>query len=753
MLKFHPMSARDVHVAAAGALLLIASLGANVANAAAQEAPAAAVRPGVQALVIDERVDLDGHLSEEFWQRTVAGAGFVQRQPDPGEPATERTEVRLAYDADNLYIGVTAFDSDPAAIVAREMRRDGEGAGGGFGGGSGAYRNDDSIAIVLDTFLDGRNAFYFETNPTGARADALVEDEGNANFEWDGVWRAAAKITEQGWSAELIIPFSTLRFDPEAESWGLNVRRLIRRKSEESYWAPVGLDANLFRLSLAGKASGMQGLVPGINLRVKPYAVGGTVKDYVTPERSPGTESDFGLDLLRWGITDSMTLDVTVNTDFAQVEVDAQQVNLTRFSLFFPEKREFFLENAGIFDFGPASGGRRGPPLLKMFHSRRIGIGEAGIVPINAGVRLTGRAGDWSFGLLDAQTGSADFGEDGQERSTNWGVTRVKRNLGERSSIGAIFSNKQLDGDNWNRVVGLDADINPSRRLNFNGFIAGSRDGGVSGTGLAGGVGGAWRGRVWRATASVQDIRDDFNTEFGFQLRTGIRRYDYSVDFEPRPDNNIGVRNLSFQHRGTITTLTDGTLESVDTAVRFFGFDLRSGDRVTFFGSHNFERLFEPFEISDGIVLDPGDYNFADIGIFVRTDGGRPVSYIGFYTKGNFWNGTRLQGTNTLTLKMGRFFSTQTSWNFNNVDLPGGSFKTNLLQQRFNVALSPELFWNTLVQLNDADYLVTINSRFNWIYKPGADLFLVYNQSWGTGDGTTPLNRAVVVKFTYLFTI
>ena len=428
----------------------------------------------------------------------------------------------FAYDDKNFYIGIMAFDAEPNAIVAKEMQRDGEGSFRGFGGTSGAYRDDDSIGIILDTFLDGRNGFYFETNPNGARADALIENESNANFEWDGVWNAAARTTPEGWSAELVIPFSTLRFDPNTDTWGVNIRRLIRRKNEEVHWAPIDLDANLLRVSLAGDLTGMQGLEPGINLRIKPFATATTARDYSDPMSDAENELAAGLDLLRWGISNSMTLDLTANTDFAQVEVDDQQVNLTRFSLFFPEKREFFLENAGIFDFastGAAGGGRRDGPLWKVFHSRNIGIADGEIVPILAGARFTGRAGGWNWGLLDVQTDAIDaLGV----RSTNWGVARLKRNMGARSFIGGIFTNRQSGGDDWNRVFGLDTDINPSQKINFNGSLSASRNAGVDGSGWAGNVGFNYRGSIWRASAGITRISDGYDPGMGFLRR---RRY------------------------------------------------------------------------------------------------------------------------------------------------------------------------------------------------------------------------------------
>ena len=720
--------------------------------AIAQSAPRS-----LDALVINESVRVDGHLDEPFWQLAMVATAFVQRNPDTGLPATERTEVRIARDHAAIYIAVMAYASDPNTIVAKEMQRDGSRSFGGFRGASGAYGNDDSIIIVLDTFLDRRNGFYFETNPNGARADALIEDENSPRFEWDGIWNTAATRTPKGWSAELAIPFSTLRFDARGDTWGLNIRRLIRRNNEESYWAPVGRDANLPRLSLAGELTGMGNLEPGINIRAKPFGIATSALDSETHVRS-NKQYEGGLDLLRWGISNSMTLDLTANTDFAQVEVDDERINLTRFSLFFPEKREFFLENGGIFDFGPSQGQRgsmRGP-LLHMFFSRRIGLESNSIIPIQTGGRFTGRGGGWNFGLLDVQTRAASgLGGDGDidVAATNWGVARIKRNIGERSSIGAIFTNKQVSEDTWNRVAGIDSDINLSRTVNFNGFFAVSRDkelGSNEVTDWAAGGGFNYRGRIWRARASFTEISDDFRPAMGFLLRDGIRRYDYNVDFEPRPANKLGIRNLTFSQRTEIVTLSDGTIETVDSTLRFFGFDTRAGDRISIFSSYNFERIFEDFEIQDSIIIPPGDYNFADVGLFLRTDGSRPVSFFGYYTKGTFFGGNRLMANSTLSLRLSRLLSAETVWSYNDVALPAGSFKASVVRERIKLAFSPNLFWNTLMQYNNTTDLLTLNSRFNWIYRPGADIFLVYNQDWGTGTAIRPKNRAIILKFTYV---
>ena len=731
---------------------------AQQAEREASVSPTDRPRPTMRAVRINEPIDLDGRLDEPVWQRVAVGTvarDFIQRQPRPGEPASERTEVRVAFDGSTLYVAIRAWDSEPSEIIASEMRRDGSGGGGGFGSLSGAYNNDDSVAVVFDSFLDRRNAFYFETNPNGARADALIENEGRPGFDWDGVWNAAARRDEQGWTAELAIPFTTLRFDPATDGWGMQVRRLIRRRNEEAFWAPIGIDAQTERVSRAGLLAGMGGLERGINLRIKPFGVASSTRDYNEPDRDQGESGDVGIDLMRWGVTDNMTLDVTVNTDFAQVEADDQQVNLTRFSLFFPEKREFFLENAGIFEYGsPGAGGGFRPPLYKAFFSRRIGLAENEVVPIAAGARFTGRAGGWNFGGMNVQTEAVDpFDPEADPiRSTNWTVVRGKRNIGERSAVGAIFTNKQSGTDDWNRLVGIDTDLNPTRRLNFSGFYSRSDDANGP-TGWAAGAGFGWRGSIWRASAEYQEITDTFNPEMGFLLREDVRRFNSSVDFEPRPDMGNAIRNLTFNVRSEVVYRRDGELTTVDTSLRFFGVDFQSGERLTLFGGANFEQLFEPFEITDGIFIDTGEYWFNDIGIFLSTNGARVMSGRVFWTYGEFYDGTRLSGSTTFTFRPNRVFSADTDWSYNDVKLPAGDFIANVIRQRLNFAFSPNLFWNTFLQYNSADDLVSVNSRFNWIYRPGADVFLVYNQSWETGSGTRPADRAVIFKFTYLFTL
>ncbi len=715
--------------------------------------------PHVQALPTEEEITLDGRLDEAIWQQAPAATDFTQREPSPGDPASEATEVRVVYTKDTLYIGIRALDSDPSGIIATDMQRDGAGGGGPGFGRTSRLNSDDAIGIVFDTFLDQRNAYFIETNPLGARIDALITDEGrNTNFDWDGVWNSASRVNDEGWVAEIAIPFSTLRFNPELDTWGLNVRRSIRRKNEEVFWSPIGLDADLFRVSLAGQLTNIVTSDPGLNLRIKPYGSGQVTRGVTSDVGTYDGDGKAGIDLLRWGLTDSLTFDLTVNTDFAQVEADEQRVNLTRFALFFPEKREFFLENAGIFEFGPASGGGGfRPPLLKVFHSRRIGIADGSEIPLLAGARVTGRiAGKWNIGVLNSHTGEETIIDDDDELtfvpSTNWTVARVKRNIGERSSIGAIFTNRQAGSDDYNRVVGVDADIRPRQEMTIGGYWTMSEDPGGDSDNWAMGANVGWQGPRWRWSVSYTDIRENYNPEVGFLLREGIKRYNPQVTWEPRP-NIPGIRSLSFEARTDFYTLTDGTLETYSGSIRLLGFTTNSEEFVSFSINPNFERLFEPFEIQDDIFIDPGDYDFYHWSIFFRTNSSRVVSGDTWIRWGDFYDGYQKSYRASFTIRPSPYFTAETEWNHNDIDLPAGAFTTNVFQQRIRVSLSPNVSINTFWQYNDDAELMSLNTRFNWIYRPGADLFVVYNQTWTapTFSSLTTFDQAVIVKFTYLF--
>jgi hypothetical protein len=704
----------------------------------------------VEALVISEPLQVDGRLDEGAWSRAQVASGFTQREK-PAEPATEPTEFMVVYTPTMLYIGFRCFDSEPDQIVARELERDGR-----------LFR-DDAVIVVIDTFHDHRNSYFLEVNPAGAILDALSSEEGRSlNSDWDGVWTAAARITPEGWTAEMAIPFSTLRFDPGTDTWGFNVRRLVARKAEQSYWVQVGRDASLVRMSRAGHITGLNGLESGLNLQLKPFAVSSRTEFDVTG--LDDGRSDLGLDL-KWGITRGLALDLTYNTDFAEAEADDQQVNLTRFSLFLDEKREFFLENAGIFEFVPPS--QIGGTPLELFFSRRIGIADNGVpVPIRWGARVTGRVGDWSLGVLDASTDFLDqqtSGFVGGLPEDNWGVVRVKRNVGERSAVGMIFTNRDQEGIGTNQVYGLDANLNPLPKLNVNTFLASSHSSSpfVDDIGVvdeksdqAGGATVVWNGQDWLWAMEAMEIGDSFDPQVGFLLRNGIRRYAPSVAYKPRP--KLGnVRSLLLDAQAEIITDMDDRLETFATRLDFFGFILDSEDQFQAFVDINRERLVQPFTIRSGIVIPPGEYDFNDYGINYTTNAYRRVVVTGSVLTGQFYDGERFSNVITVGLRPSRYFRAETRWTRDDVDLPAGSFVANVWRQRLSVSPSPRIAANAFIQYNDTADLISLNLRLNWIYKPGADIFLVYNHNWiapGLNDRTSR-ERQAILKFTYLLSL
>ena len=719
--------------------------GAGHAHETVQDAPAV---PSVEAFITADTLTADGRLDEAAWGRAAVAAAFTQKNPSPGEPVSERTEFQVVMTEDTLFVAVRAYDREPEKIIAREMQRDG------------SLFRDDGLVLLLDTFHDHRNAYFFETNPNGARTDALISDEGRQrNFEWDGIWRVGSRRTVEGWVAEFAIPFSTLRFDPALDTWGLNIRRVVRRRNETAFWAPIDLEANVFRVSRYGHLTGLRAPEPGLNLQLKPFVTGGAVD----PARGDTeTDAEVGLDV-KWGVTRNLAIDLTYNTDFAEVEADDLEINLTRFSLFFPEKREFFLENSGIFAFGP------GAPELDLFFSRRIGISRQGEqVPVRWGARLTGRAGNWNLGFLDAETEEATDSESGDRiPKTNWLAARLQRNLGTRSTVGVLVTQKDEAGsfgEGDNLAVGLDFNLNPSDRLNLNGFWALTDDDREPDEEdpldptpeepgeWAAGAEVEWSGAIWEVEGGFQEIQDAFDPAAGFVLRRGIRRYTGELSYEPRPENPK-IRNFDFGFEAEFITRLDNSLESLEVEAQVFGISLESADDFRVFAEYREEDLDKPFEIRPGIVIPAGRYEFHNALVVLDSDSSRRFSAELATRFGEFFDGDRLGTDLTLRFRPNRFFRSESTWSRNDIDLPGGSFATDLVRQRLAVAFSPDLSLNGFLQYSDASEQLNLNLRFNWIYRPGADLFLVYNQVWDApslGD-LASAERQLILKFTYLF--
>ncbi len=694
-----------------------------------------------KALRVDAPITLDGQLDEAVWQQAEPAVEFIQQEPDTGQPASQRTEVRVVYTSRILYVGVMCFDQEPDKIIAKEMQRDA------------SLWRDDAVDILFDTFDDDRNAYLFETNPNGARTDLLITDEGRfVNVEWDGVWEVKAAHTDQGWSAELAIPFSTLRFDPSAVKWGFNVLRYIRRNVEAAFWSPILLDADVKRVSQYGAVTGIEGIEQGWNLNVKPFAVGDWQDSAVaTDDASNDTEFDWGLDL-KWGVTRGLALDLTYNTDFAETEVDALQVNLTRFSLFFPEKREFFLENAGIFEFGPGYTGS-GAPLFKAFFSRRIGISGSGAeVPIEWGARLTGRVGEWSVGLLDVQTDETALADGSTEPSTNWGTFRLTRNLGRRSLLGLVVTQKDED-ENTNQTYGVDFNYKPKDELSLDTYWINSDNSMPSGeSGYSAGVGATWSGPIWDWNLGWTRVDDHFDPQMGFLLRSAVNRYNGGVTYEPRPAG-LNLMNLHFAVSSVYFTDLDGTTETELHQLDLFGLRTKGGDTYILYVVDAFEWLREDFAIVPEVVIPTGEYDYQYAGVSFETDSARNVAFAGQVEAGDFYDGDRLGGSVSLYLRPSKHLRSETTVEYNDISLPDGDFTAQVLRERLQLAITPDLLTNLYLQYNDLAEVVSMNLRFNWIYRPGSDIFVVFNQTWDAPSFSdlSTRDRQVMVKMTYLF--
>ena len=710
-------------------------LGVTCLTVAGAWAQTASQDPGqkrsIEVLRIESDIVIDGELDEPEWQRAQPADNFIQQEPIMGNPGSERTEVRLLYNDTTLYVGIYCFDSAGAeGIIVTNVRRDVSPFEG------------DYFGVLLDTFDDDRNAFVFGTNPRGAKRDGQMAGNGeSSNFDWDAVWHVKSKITDQGWQAEMAIPFRTLRFrEGEEQVWGLNLTRKIRRKNEDAHWAPIPRPFRINRVSLAGELTGLSGVRQGRNLYIKPYISLPVV-------RRQQDDVDFlpepGLDL-KYGVTPGLTLDLTVNTDFAQVEADQQQINLTRFSLFFPEKREFFLENAAIFEFGKSARewGASGRDVIAFF-TRRIGIDQGQLIPILGGARFSGTAGKYRVGLLSMQ--ADDFET---TPSTNFSVARVRRDILESSSFGGIFINKQAGGGQFNRTFGMDANLK-FNALNISSFFLKTDTGGVNGEDMAGDFSVSWIDQLWDVRTEFTSIQDNFNPEVGFVPRRGIRKSRGALTYKPRPGERIpwirefrpavAIDYITNQDNGLETRTLEAGLatELQDTGLLRLGVE------------SNFERLDEPFFIRPGQSIPVGDHQFEEFSASYSSDKSRMFSGGLRGSTGSFWDGDRNTYGVDFRFQANYKFRADVSWTHNDIDLPSGAFTTDLVSTRLSYSFSTDLFLNALIQYNSTLQEISSNIRFNFIYKPLSDFFLVYNERRSsTGEVR---ERALIAKLTYLF--
>lgn len=674
-------------------------------------APAAA--PPVSAAVAraaraDGPVKLDGRLDEAAWAAAAPIGSLTQTEPAEGAPPGDATEVRVLRDDDNLYFGIRCFDRDPGGIAATKMGRDGD------------LDGDDHVMVVLDTFGDRRNGFFFAANARGARAEGQISNNSESlNFDWDGIWDAAARVDGEGWTAELAIPFKTLRFKKEMAAWGLNVQRYVARRQETDRWTAARRDVWISNLSEAGRLEGLSGARQGRGLDARPYLSGG---------RADGDgQLKVGGDVFK-NITPNLTASLTVNTDFAETEADDRQVNLTRFPLFFPEKRSFFLEGAGIYE---VAGLGNGNSDLLPFYSRRIGLYRGEEVPILAGLKVSGRVDRWNVGFLDVETRRQD---DLDLDRQNLLAARVSRNVLRQSFVGALVTHGNPSGAGDNTLAGVDARLATSTfrggenlSLDLYAFVTDDEASGRRGH--------AWGGKLdypndlWDAALSFKEIDGGFRPALGFVRRTGIRKTNLKAELMPRP-GRLGIRQLFFEAAGQYVADTGGRTLDWMVIVSPLGFQTESGEQLKLEWVPQFERLDEPFEIQPGIVIPAGDHRYtAWIAELETASHRRWVAQLEARW-GSFYDGdlTRVEAEVVLKPSPHLLVSAEGEWSRG--ELPAGRFTAKVLAGRLEVSLSPNLAWSNLVQYDSDSRELGFQSRLRWRVRPGSDMFVVLNRGW-----------------------
>ena len=697
---------------------------------------------------------IDGHIiNDPAWQSLLEVNTFIQKSPDEGEAVTEKTVVKVMYSTDVLYIAAVCYDESPEKIVIIDTRRDAP------------LNNTDSFMFILDTFQDQQNGYVFGTNAGGIEYDAQVSKGGEGmsistrrqsvgtgdayNINWDAVWKVQTNIGDYGWSAEFAIPFKTLRYAKENEQeWGINFQRVIAHKQEQVFWAPIPRQYSLNSLMNAGTITGIK--VPNVRtLKIMPYILGSKNSVYSETEYS-STASDFGLDA-KFGVTSSLILDLTYNTDFAQVEADDQQINLDRFSLFFPEKRGFFLENAGLFSIGENT---FSGPDIEMFFSRRIGISPNGEpLPIVGGGRLTGTAGGFRIGALNMQTKAVNNVTDGD----NYSVLRIKKELPNRTSYGVIMTNRTglgTDG-NLNNSYAIDGSFGVGEAIQFIGFAAKSDPDQDNQDGDTGTYAYLLESNRNTKTLTTQlrftEVGDNFNPEIGYVKRQGYRKVLFRILNRTRPKDTFGLLeirpHISFWGYWKLDGFLETTRLHVDNHWEF-----RNGYRIDTAINFLNEGVVDTFEIAAGVLVPSGRYDHKEIQIRSNTNLTKPFNIIMVNKIGGFFGGHRQNVDLTIGNRFGNRFTSEIISKYNDVHLPGGNFISHLIKTRLTYAFSPKIYIQFLVQYNNQSDEWSINSRFIWQKSAATGLYLVFNQTQDY-DGI-PIDyktTSIVLKYSYLF--
>jgi hypothetical protein len=722
------------------AFIVVASL-PHFAFAQTQEANTE--RRRIQATRADEgeRITIDGRLDEEVWARATPAADFIQVDPDNGQRATEPTEVRIVFSKDAIYMGVTCYDSEPDKWLGFQRRRD------EFLG------SDDRFMWTIDTFLDERSGYFFEMNPSGLMADSLFGINGD-NRAWDGIWNARVRHSEIGWTIEIEIPFRTLNFDPSNDTWGFNFQRTVRRKNEDSVWMGWARNQGLRRMTNAGHVTGIRDVTQGLGLDVKPYGL-------VTSEASPGLgnadskeKGNAGIDLF-YNPTPGVRANLTINTDFAQTEVDQRQVNLTRFSLFFPERRDFFLDGATFFDFASDSGSG---PVIQPFFSRRIGLSvDATPQKIDYGAKFTGQIGRQDVGFLHVRTGS----EDGAFIGEDFTVARVKRRILQQSYFGALFTRRDAHASGLpgpSHTAGADFRIATSQfrgqqNLSATAWFLHAARPGISTRNNAFGLVVEYPNDRWQIRGDAREVQRNFDPTVGFVQRRDYRRYRAQALFGPRPTNHPLIRRMEFEANAQVFTdlrnlLLERTLNLTLLQVQF-----HSQDNFGLEVAPNYVRLERPFTISPGITLPMGaEYDFTRFAVRGQTANRRLLALNGRFETGGFYSGHRNQTVLGLTIRARPGYIVSLNGEWNQVDLPEGSFVSNVFRGVLDTQFTPFMALVNIIQFDTVSRVLGWQSRYRWILKPGNDLYIVYTHNWVEDsllDRFATLDRRAASKVLY----
>lgn len=706
----------------------------------------AAERPTVAAVRLDEpgRITLDGRLNEDVWKHAMPANGFRQIDPLNGQPATERTEVRIVYTARALYLGVICFDSEPDKWLGYQRRRDE------------FLSSDDRFMWTIDTFLDERSGYFFEMNPSGLMGDSLMGNNID-NRQWDGIWNAHVERSDIGWTIEIELPFRSFNFNPESDTWGINFERTVRRKNEDSIWTGHQRNQGLRRMANAGRVTGIRNVTQGLGLDVKPY---GLLASAASPARNNGTfdtTTNQGIDLF-YSVTPGLRSMLTINTDFAQTEVDQRQVNLTRFNLFFPERRDFFLDGAPFYAFGsPLSGDL----IVNPFFSRRIGLSAANTPQkIDFGTKLTGQYGNQDLGVMHVRTGddaaSGNISED-------FTIARLRRRVLQQSYIGGIYTRRDArdDGVGARQTAGLDMRLATNRfRGNQNleasaYYLATTRPDATSGNSF--GVTAAAPNDRWNIQFGARQVDQDFDPAIGFVTRQGYRRYQPGIEFGPRPRGHRYIRRVSFAGYGDVQTDLQSDFLTQRVDLKLFDVLFHSQEQFSVTVIQDRERLDTDFRVAgSAIVLPRGAiYSGTRMRFQGQTANRRVIALSGSYENGYYYSGSRQSIAANLTIRARPGVIVYTTAEFSDLDLPEGTVRTTLYRVIGETQFSP---WIALVnnfQYDNVSDVLGWQSRFRWIVRPGSDIYVVYTRNWrddvGIGFNTIDQRIASKVLYTHRF--